>query len=449
MNFISGHGITTAGAHGYSYDNVIQIPSNAIYIRLTRYQSTSYGDYQFELALPSDDDLISSIGVNKQANPFFETFDTYNTNYDPDIVKEVVFSTAIDGGGGATRRIPTCIITNSNTMLAACEVRSSTADNSQTGIILARKSGGTWSYNNILPYDPDTYGKCMNPSFVIDRTGAHGTNGRIFLFFLAFPITANNNGYARDASTAEMDCCYIYSDDDGVTWSAMTSIKSAWSADWVWVGSSPSNGGQMTDGTLVIPCMGRFSNKWYSGVLYKKTSGTWTFSEKSLMGADNESAIFVGKDEKVYLNCRNENNGHTRNLYTLDFGTNKLAKVTYDYDPNLICQQSIAKGVINGTTCFMQSACDPYSYNTRNRVTVWISADGLVWQRLIRVEDATTYGYSVVDVYSNRAAVIYEDQGTITFVDLYNALSVARTTIARSLAQTMEQRMQLLLERYI
>lgn len=444
-NFISGTSLGDGATYGY-VEASIAIPSNAKYIRITAYQSTQYGDP--ELILYKDADGNADF---KQANPYFTTFQSYNDVAETDLVKETVFSTTVDNFGGALRRIPSMIVSNAGTVIAATEVRSAYADNSQTGIGVARKVNGEWSYSLVLPYNASTYGKVMNPCFVIDRSGAHGTAGRIFLFFLAFPITSGNNGWAQDATTAEMDCMYIYSDNDGATWSSPVSIKSAWDTDeWTWVGVSPANGCQLTNGALCLPCMGRYSDKWFSGVAVLTVGGSWTFSKKSASSSDNESTCFEGvAANTLYLNCRSENNGHVRNLYLYDFATQTLDAVSYPYDPNVKCQQSISKGVVASQSMYLQSANNPLTYNTRNRMTLWLSNDGMVWQRMIRVNDATTYGYSVADAYGGVVGIIYENSGTITFIDLSALSDDIKTAYGRSIGKTVEERMQEIVERFL
>lgn len=387
----------------------------------------------------------------KMANPYYDTFASFNESASTQLVKETIFGTTIDGGGGSTRRIPSVILTNSGKVIAATEVRSAYADNAQTGIIVARKAldGDTWTYNLVLPYNAATYGKVMNPSFVVDRTGTQGTAGRVYLFFLAFPITSTNNGYAKDATTAEMDCMYIYSDNDGETWSSPVSVKSGWdTTEWTWIGVSPSNGVQMSDGTFVFPCMGRYNSQWYSGVMWKTPSGSWQFSKRSEFINDNESCIFV-YEGNIYLNCRNEDTGNTRTLYKLNTSDGVLSSVQYKYVPNVVCQQSISQGTIDGATIYIQTANDPIVYNTRNRLTLFVSPDGMQWYRMIRVNDATTYGYSVADTYNGNLVIVYENSGTISYINLTPVVPAIDTTHDRAFGKNEEERMQQIVERLL
>ena len=367
------------------------------------------------------------------ANPYWEA---------PELTKEVIFSTAVDGAGGALRRIPSVVITNNGTYLAATEARSAYADNAQTGIALARKIvGGSWVYDNILPYAPGSYGKVMNPSFAIAQSGFH--IGRIYLFFLAFPITQSNDGYAYLASTEEMDNMYIFSDDDGVTWSSPVSTKSAWDTDeWTWVGASPANGVDIGDGKLAMPTMGRYNDNWYSGVMVFETSdASSVYSKRSSKTADNESTLFVAPSGVVMLNARNENSNHVRSLYAYNPNDNTLQGMPYNEDPNEKCQQSICKcGDI-----YLRSACNPSSTGVRDNLTVYASNDGLTWCPALLVNKPTTYGYSVVDARNNTCVLVFENKGNISFVDLSEYITQFNNSAA-TIGQSVEWRLQKFIE---
>ena len=112
----------------------------------------------------------------------------------------------------------------------------------------------------------------MNPSFVIDRTGVHGVVGRIYMFVAAFKLNANWSSN----STEQADCVYTYSDNDGVTWSSLVSIKSAWDlSDYEFAIPAPNNGIQMKNGSLAIPMFVKGSR---SGAIIKDVGGEWRFT---------------------------------------------------------------------------------------------------------------------------------------------------------------------------
>jgi len=332
---------------------------------------------------------------------------------------EMVFSKE---QGGWKKRIPAVLVTPQGAFLAATEHRPSTSDGSLTGIFLARKvQGGEWEYDlETLAYNAGGWGKFMNPSFTIDEKGAHGPAGRIFLFFLAMDTPT---GLAPNATATQMASCYVYSDDDGRTWSEIARVPhGSWGDTYEWMVPSPANGIQLEDGTLMIPCMGRGSGHWYSAILYKRPGEDWRYSKATEEDEDNESICYLGSDGEVYLNCRNEANGHVRNLYRFDVSSNSLVKVDNPFDPNIICQGTICKASSEGRDFYLMSLCDPTEYNRRNRITVWVSPDALHWTKAVRITDESgSAGYSAIDFRDGKCGVVWEDDSTIEtigFTDL-------------------------------
>jgi hypothetical protein len=114
----------------------------------------------------------------------------------------------------------------------------------------------------------------------------------------------------------------------------------------------------------------------------------------------------------------------------------------------VICQQSISQGTINGNLVYLQSANDPTTYNVRNRLTLYASNDGIKWLRVARLNDATTYGYSVVDVYNGKVVIVYEDSGTISYINLTPIASMIDATYGVA-SLNDEDRMQKIVERLL
>ena len=321
---------------------------------------------------------------------------------------ELVFSTAQNG---AKKRIPAVVVTCRGTFLAATEHRPNSSDGSLTGIYIARKDKkDLWSYDTTtLAYNPEVWGKYMNPSFTVDEAGAHGPAGRIYLFFLA---TTVSSGMAMDATPSEIASCYVYSDDDGVSWSDIDRVpESAWdNIPCDWMVPSPANGIQGSDGTLYIPCMGWCNGNWCSGILLKQPGAAWSYSQPSPLPADNESICYEGPDGEVYLNCRTEADGHSRPLYRFDRESWALTQVENPFDPNLICQGTICKAFFRGRDFYLMSFCDPTEYNRRNRVTVWVSPDAISWTSVVRLTGTEgSAGYSAVDYRAGKCGVVWEN----------------------------------------
>lgn len=376
---------------------------------------------------------------NNLANPLYETFKTYNEHYPTaQINKEIVFSKNVgDGGLGESRRIPTVIVTNDETCLCACEDRPSGSDYSNTGIMLARKAKGesAWTYSYPLPYLDAEKIKYMNISFVIDRAGAHGVKGRIFMFFMQIHITSANHGALTTPGTTsdDIDAMYIYSDNDGVSWSEKISCKQNWDTSvYRAMAPAPSNGIQLTDGTMVVPCTGWMGTYGVSGIMYKRVSDTsWQFSPRTLINSDNECTVWEGVEpNSIYLSCRNEVSPFTRPVYKFDITSKSWHRVEENFDPGQCIEASIIKVILNKRTYFLYSIPDPIDRsgspeNKRRRTTVWLSRDGLTWMRVLRLKetsDGIGKGYSNLAEYDGKLVIIYEDYNVCTFVDLTNAI---------------------------
>ena len=374
------------------------------------------------------------------------TLDEFNTdNSDYQIADNVIFKSGVDTGSGtgSFRRIPSVAITNKGNYIATCENRPAVADETDTSILFARRnySATTWEYRTLLAYDENASLKYMNPMFVIDRTGVHGVKGRIYLWVLAYrKDMSTNQGKADLATTEEGDSLYMYSDDDGKTWSNPISTKDKWNStkfkcSWV----AATNGIQMSDGTLVLPAMATKSdNNWYSGVIYKRVGGDWTYSNTTPHAGDNEVAIFEGNDGKLYLNARSNDKNATpsykRNCYTYDFDNDTFTAVSNDFDPRqLECQADIDKIENMYVMSFdyntnMNTAVS--TYNKRMNMSLWVSNDGINgWTRSVEIQNGSNLGYSNMDYFEKDLAYVYEGNDGIHFLQMPQIVPQLKTTL--------------------
>lgn len=424
------------------------IPSNAEYVRISEpTDRKTFGSQEVEIGYNSvayADQISQKLceikpAANNLANPLYETVKSYNEHYPSATIRsELVFSKNVtDGGVGDSRRIPTVVVTNAETYLCACEDRPSASDYSNTGIMLARrvKDGAAWSYSYPLPYISAEKIKYMNISFVVDRTGAHGVKGRIFMFFMQIHITEKNKGALTTQGTTldDIDAMYIYSDDDGVNWSSKVSCKQNWDTSvYRALAPAPSNGIQLTDGTLVVPCTGWMGTYNVAGIMYKLVSdSSWQFSPRTLVNNDNECTVWEGLEpNSIYLSCRNESPACLRPVYQFDIDKKQWRRVEENFDAGQNVEASIIKMTSNNRTYFLYSIPDPIDRtgspeNKRRRTTVWLSIDGLTWMRVLRLRetsDGLGKGYSNLAEYNGKLAVIYEDYNECSFIDLTNAI---------------------------
>jgi len=164
-----------------------------------------------------------------------------------------VFTSGTDGYH--TYRIPAIVVTANGTVLAFCEGRkNSRNDTGKIDLLLKRSTDGgkTWSKQQIIRSDGDNV--CGNPAPVVDQmtgvvwllmTWNLGTDGEREI----------NNGTSKDTRRVFV----THSTDDGVTWTKPQEITaSVKKPDWRWYATGPVNGIQLTRGAhkdrLVIPC---------------------------------------------------------------------------------------------------------------------------------------------------------------------------------------------------
>ena len=256
-------------------------------------------------------------------------------------------------------------------------------------------------------------------------------------------------------TNAECDMFYKYSDDDGVTWSEKTSLKSAWPSDATWIIPAPAHGIQLTDGTLVIPCYGRNTTTTALNrktiLLYKHPNGNWTFSSFNyVLDFDgNENTIVEHETNKVKVYCRNV--AFPRELYpndikrfgtptfVYDFTTGEYEQIESTLELNVACQFSVTK---YGDR-FLLTAPDTNG-NSRKNITVWASNDSDVWIRCFNVYKFNSYGYSVTDYYDDMLVICFENyQSNISFMNLSPVLNQIKDTCDKYIDHvSVQDRMQ-------
>lgn len=469
---------------------LVTLPEQTEYIVFTRIKDQqTYGKAQLSLITQDKTDKLAPKSACQLFSPFAHTVESFNAaNPQTPLTRQVLFGKEADPyTSQAHRRCPALCVTNAGTFLALTCMADTDKDDAEYGILLARKTqqSDDWTYSVPLPFDDTNKVKYMNEAFCIDRTGAHGTEGRIYLFAIKLTInkdqssTSRNDGYCAYASTDDIDTIYIYSDDDGQTWSQQQSTKALWDTDTyrsAWPG--PASGTQLTDGTLVMPAefIAGFQNSdsfddkknhitMHSGILYKKPGEEWQFLPNMHELHNNEDFVLEGATPNtILLNCRNEANRHRRKLYTVDTAEGTFTQIDHDFDPWVNCQQAAQKCTIGGKTVYLLSANDHYkdvpaihNINNKNRarMTVWTSKDGIRWMRALLADPATGWGYSAIASHAGVTGILYEkttprtnrqtDYNHIAFIDLTpaNQLLLDNAEIADT---PLEQRLALLRE---
>ncbi|SDZ82074.1 BNR repeat-like domain-containing protein [Arachidicoccus rhizosphaerae] len=404
-SFISRESFPTAKYYGYSWNDTFP-PLN--------FRILSIGDTG-----ASSSGSLTSGQETRIANSKMDSLATFNTaNPSTPISSEIVFA-ADDIPGKSYIRIPTAILTNNSTLLVAAEYRTDAQGGGDLGefdVFIKRKVSGGSGYDVIpvFPYDSSTYGRAMNPSFVVDRTGAHGVVGRIYMHVMTILDPTKT---ANVSPKAESDHLYIYSDDDGVTWSSPVSLKSKWAASgYNLIGVAPNNGIQTDDGTFYLPCMAAIgSGNWEAGLLYKTPTGDWTYSGLTPRTGDSECVVTEFNGD-ILLSCRFDGGSYLHSVYKFNISTNSFVSHSTDrtFNGYLPCKFDIERITVNGKTIYLKAFCDksdvnaPDPNNSRYNLTLWASTDMLKWVRVYVIDLNRGYGYAELTCYNNKLIVAYE-----------------------------------------
>ena len=355
---------------------------------------------------------------NRLANPLYETREHYNEE-NPNAPIEVA-EVLVRGHTGTTNagyRIPTICVTNAGTILVAgTHMEHPDGDFGDFSIDINRKpSGEDWDgITTVVPFDStrEDYGSVLNDEFLVDRN-----TGRIYLFF----GTEKQKVIFWDVTTEDGDCRYIYSDDDGITWSNPVSLKTLWDTEtYDYCIPSCTKGITLTNGTLVVPCFCKKGDSSYAVshplLLIKPPQGDWYLS--SVASADgvlhlDECAVVEGiKANEVWLYCRpNANYGvgamRGYNKFVYNIATDKFTHIKCTFDGNRHNCFGIDRITISDKLIFLMTFTDTNT-TRRENVTLWASLDGNTWIRVYRIHSPAGNGYSAIDNYNGLVAVAYE-----------------------------------------
>ena len=240
-----------------------------------------------------------------------------------------------------TFRIPSLVTTKEGTLLAIGDGRlNSNADVPNRIDFYIKRStdnGSTWGESIIIRNTKYGGDACT----VVDKT-----TGRIFIFYA---YSQYKNIFESDGDPNSENCLrshYIYSDDDGLTWSDPIDLT----ADLYKPGdysywASGGTGIQLRNGTLVIPIAIVRAGVIYGGLIYSTDHGdTWSRSVTNSYEKFDENTIVELNDSRIMVNARNHYGTSTRLVtYTSDLGT---TWDPYHFDSVLIdpiCQGNIIR----------------------------------------------------------------------------------------------------------
>jgi sialidase-1 len=305
-------------------------------------------------------------------------------------------------GGYETFRVPGMVVTHAGTVLVYCEARrNSRSDWADIEVLLCRSANGgaTWSPpQRIADSGKDTVN---NPVAFIDRDSQ-----RIhFLYCL---------NYHR--------CFYMYSDDDGRTFSKPREITKAFEPfrqqyDWNVLATGPGHGIQLQNGRLLVPVWLSTATRHHRpsavSVIYSDDhGGSWQAGEIVCADPDplknpSETVAVQLSDGRVLLNIRNENREYRRALSFSRDGATDWSPVQVDgnlYEP--ICMAGIThlpRPFAENDKTFVFTNPDSqknpklhgkHNFRFRENVTVRMSYDDCESWPVSRVLEAGVSGYS-------------------------------------------------------
>ncbi len=326
--------------------------------------------------------------------------------------------------GYHTYRIPAVLVSPKGDLLAFCEGRRHSADDSgDIDVVMKRSSdgGATWSRMQVIAdHGPHTIG---NPCPVVD-----GGTGTIWM-----PLTRNRGdewegdilqGIAKEPRTVWL----MKSSDDGHTWTEPVDIsETTREPHWRWYATGPGVGIQLQrgphKGRLLIPC--DHSDHDYGGHPYRSHAvfsddGGKTWEHGDAIGeATNECQAVELIDGTVLMNMRSFHGENRRAVATSANGGRTWGEATLDatlVEP--VCQASVIRYTARPEHATNRVLfCNPASTD-RESMTIRLSYDECKTWPVARTLHAGSAAYSCLVVLPDRSiGCLYErdDYTKVTF----------------------------------
>lgn len=312
-------------------------------------------------------------------------------------------------------RIPFCEVTNRGTIIVGADIReNSINDITHISIGIVRSEDGGKTFKNpqiIIPHtNHSIFDRAMDATILVDRI-----SGRIFVFAHHIKTT---NDWVETHYNGEYgyDCVYVYSDDDGMTWTTPHSFMDILKGDFtdvITIFGGVGHGITMEDGTLVLPVQCKMATKnnssvfnIQSGIAYSKDRGeTWQVSKTLVPCYCSENMVVEHTGGFLINNCRSYI-GERRVFITYDLGATWVA---HPSDRLLIepiaCQGSFHKK--DNTYYFV----NPHNSSTRNNILLQESQDCLNWSPSLTLEPQEVCGYSCLCHWNDNLYAAIEMNG--------------------------------------
>ena len=312
-------------------------------------------------------------------------------------------------------------ITNNKTVLATATAfyGQNNSDGLPSDVLLLRSVDGmkTWQDSRVVGAHNGVIAKsrAYEGTLLVDRS-----NNRSYCLYTT--IDEPDNLTARLPVPAfgvyTYDIMLTFSDDDGLTWSTPTSLKSIVDAkhpDSIYLTlSGPGQGVQLTNGNLIFTCyVGRKHNdnayRFDGMTIYSTNNGaTWQAGAINPISA-TEANGFELTENVLLVNTRN---GSFREVYTTsNNGETYAPHASDDLIPCVNVYGSTEKIPANGGSrpndYYLFSM--PESSVNRENINIKASLNYVNWTTNLRVlEEPNSRGYSSLTYYNGMLACIYE-----------------------------------------
>ncbi|MGI6047614.1 MAG: sialidase family protein [Petrimonas sp.] len=317
--------------------------------------------------------------------------------------------------GYACFRIPAMVLTQKGSVLAFAEARkNSCSDTGDIDLVMRRSTDGGKTWSPIMVVRDNGSNVSGNPVPILDKT-----NGRIVLVYCENWGEDTETEIIAGTSNDGRRVFVIYSDTDGLSWSAPVEItKDVKKDDWTWYATGPCHGIQLQSdeykNRLIVPSnhVRAGTNNHFSQILYSDDGGkSWNLGESTTIPNANESSAAELADGAVLLNMRNMNQQEKHRLQAQSTNggetLSSLQHIEQLIEP--VCQANIVNYTRDGKITNTLLFSNPHS-TVRKNMTIQISRDGgMSWQPKVLVY-AGHSAYSDMTVFRNGdVGIVYEN----------------------------------------
>lgn len=422
--------INSGNSNAEIVDARVNTKTNTTYLKLKDRLDSEHEDLSNKMGILTDlqtennADLVSAIN-EVVSSP---TKDLLNKQR----LTSTVFKSAVDFNSNYFR-IPFMCTTKHGTIIAGSDVRyNGSNDFGKIDIAISRSVDGglTWSNKQIVIRNNNintSYSRAMDSTIIYDEI-----NDKIYLFANKFD---DDISWMDKTDKTNWDVVYITSNDDGLTWSTETSIKSVINtfADRIIFLGGVGSGIVMTDGTIVLPIQVSSVSSNYnsqSGIMYSINNGlTWYMSQSLVPEDSSECNVVEYETGKLLLNARSDSGGKRALYYTTDMGATWIPTNSNSSDSlsklvqlNGCMGSTIKVKLSNGKEKILYSAphnlVDNYIEGRSNISVLCSENNGERWDMISSVYAGITDGYSCMTYYNNALYIVLEINGDIIFKDI-------------------------------